>query len=233
MMATQPAATPMRILVALGHDLFRSAVATLLDDEPGMLVVSEVSDGSLVAGEVARANPDVVILDTDLGPAGGIAVCSALRAGGTPAKVLVVSERADRELLLASVEAGADGFVTHDAGGPGLVEAILQVRAGQACVPPDMLSVLLRDLIHRRRDEDAVVERFGRLSDRERQVMALVVDGCSNQAIGAALGVSPNTARTHVQNVLPKLQVHSRLELMALAQRHGLVDRFVKGRPQE
>jgi DNA-binding NarL/FixJ family response regulator len=96
-----------------------------------------------------------------------------------------------------------------------------------------MLSVLLRDLIHRRRDEDAVVERFGRLSDRERQVMALVVDGCSNQAIGAALGVSPNTARTHVQNVLPKLQVHSRLELMALAQRHGLVDRFVKGRPQE
>jgi DNA-binding NarL/FixJ family response regulator len=156
---------------------------------------------------VGHVNPDLAVIAGDV-EGGAASACRALTGEGSRTKVLVLGEGADDQTLLDAVEAGAHGFVTADSSVPELIETVRRLNVGEAVVPPAMLSNLLRGLIGRHREEDAVLERFARLSLRERSVLALLVEGMDHDAIGAAMVVSPHTARTHIQNVLKKLGVH-------------------------
>jgi DNA-binding NarL/FixJ family response regulator len=138
--------------------------------------------------------------------------------------VLVLGTDDTPELLVAAIEAGADGYVTTDAAIEDLCAALENVAAGHAMIPPEMLGSLLRTLIERRREHSAAMERYLRLSERERQVLTLLVGGLDKEDIAAELVISAHTARTHIQNVLTKLEVHSRLEAVALAAELDLTD---------
>jgi DNA-binding NarL/FixJ family response regulator len=215
----------IRVMVAEGHALFRAALRAGIGAEPDLEVVAEAGRSDQAIEEVRRQAPDVAVLSA-VAPADAIQVCAAIKAEGVGTKVLVVSELPDQTILLGAVEAGADGYLDSGRGLASLLAAIRQVHAGEACIPPGMLGVLLRCLIHRRRDEDAAVDRFSRLSRREKEVFGLLVEGKDNRAIAEALVVSPHTARTHIQNVLEKLEVHSRLEAATLAMEYNLLERF-------
>jgi DNA-binding NarL/FixJ family response regulator len=129
----------------------------------------------------------------------------------------------DDELLVRALEAGADGYVRHEGGLGEIVDGCRALGRDEAFVPPRLLAPLLRGLIVRRREEDAIAQRAANLSRREKEVFALLVAGHDQHGIAEALVISPATARTHLQNVLRKLDVHSRLEATALAIRHDLV----------
>ena len=135
--------------------------------------------------------------------------------------MLVVGDRTERALLLEALESGADGYVSTDASVSQLVDGTKRVGAGDAFVPPQMLGELLRWLIDARRHEEAALERFSRLSRREKEILGLLVAATPLDAIADRLVISPDTARTHVQNLLKKLEVHSRVEAVALAMEHG------------
>jgi DNA-binding NarL/FixJ family response regulator len=135
------------------------------------------------------------------------------------AKLVMVTSLVDERLVLRAVEAGCAGFVTKDRTVDELVAAIRSVADGEALISPVMLNKVLRQI--RRRSEGTVGSD---LSDREREVLQYVCDGLTNPAIAERLHVSHNTVRSHVQNILSKLQVHSKLEAAAVATRSGLVE---------
>lgn len=220
--------TPILVLLAEERPLFRSALRASLEAGGDIVVVAEAGSTQQATADIRRAVPDVAVVAANLPPTGGIGVSSSVKASDVSTRILIVSEEPDEETLVAAVEAGADGYIDWGHGEDAVRSAVRRLHRGEACIPPGMLGVLLRSLIRRRREDDLALDRFSKLTRREREVLALMVEGMDNPGIARALVVSPNTARTHVQNVLTKLRVHSRLEAAALAMEHQLITRFME-----
>ncbi|MDP8970524.1 MAG: response regulator transcription factor [Actinomycetota bacterium] len=217
---------PIRLLLADAQVLYRAALRAALDTQAGLTVVGEAADGPGAVVEAQRTGPNVVLLDASLSDLDGVAACAAIKSAAPEARVLVTSDSDDGAKLMAAMEAGADGFVTKDVDLARLVDGIRRVHGGEALVPPRMLGALLRALIQRNREADHAFELYARLTRREKEVLELLVEGCDHEAVADILVISPQTARTHIQNVIGKLGVHSRLEAAALAVRHGFIDRM-------
>jgi DNA-binding NarL/FixJ family response regulator len=133
----------------------------------------------------------------------------------------------DQIALLDALEAGAAGFITRTSALGELITAIRAIHRGEAMVPPMMLGPLLAALIRRRREQANVMQRLSSLTRREREVLLLVCRGAHSRSIAEELVISPETARTHVQNVLSKLGVHSRVEAAALMGPDDMLDQLV------
>jgi len=216
----------VRILIADEQALFREAVRMILSTEADFDVVAEAGTGFNSVAEAERTRPTVAIVDSRL-PGGGVSrTTREIRDRVPECKVLWLSGQDHQRGLLEAVEAGASGYVTKESALSELIEAVRAVVRGETIIPPLMLGSLLANLMGRRRDLDQAFERISRLTPREIQVLRLLVDGADNEGIGRALLISPQTARTHVQNVLAKLQVHSRLEAAAFVTQRGMLDQL-------
>jgi two-component system nitrate/nitrite response regulator NarL len=145
-------------------------------------------------------------------------------AAASASPVLVLHDAADVDLLSGCLEAGAAGFQTKDIRLDELTSAIEAVRRGEAVVPRRMLGSLLGHLIERRRRDGEAVAKYERLTRREREILAMIAAGEDRAAIAQRLVISPQTARTHIQNVLTKLEVHSRIDAATFAHEHGYTD---------
>ena len=176
--------------------------------------------------KVATRKPDVALICADLPHWDGIRACTDIKRLGMPTRVIVVGSEGDQSTLLLAVKAGADGYVTVSDSVDDLVDALHQVRRGESRIPSLMLGSLLRGLIELRREDDAALERFANLSKREREVLVGLVTGLDHHAIAARAHLSPHTVRTHTQNILTKLEVHSRLEAATFVFEHDLLSRF-------
>jgi NarL family two-component system response regulator LiaR len=215
-------AGPLRVLVADGHSLFREAVRTVLESEEKLEVVAEAREGLQAVAEAARVRPDVVILDAALPNCDGIKATALIKKRLPDCKVLVLSGEADETTLVAAIEAGADGYLTKESPLAELIDAAQVVGRGETLIPRHMLGPLLSRLILRRREKDEALRRLSHLTRREREVLALLADGADNDIIAQKLVISPQTARTHIQSVLGKLGVHSRLEAAAFVIQSGI-----------
>jgi DNA-binding NarL/FixJ family response regulator len=203
---------PIKVLVASRRSLFREALLSSLFSDPRVVVVGECSFGPTAVTESARAKPDVALLDAALPPYGG-PKCASLIIDAAPAcRVLLLADADASAVLVDAFDSGASGLLTKSASVADLLEAIHDVSRGDVVVPRSLLSELIRHLVARRRDREGARALLDRLTTREREVLTLLASGADNRAIASALFISPLTARTHVQNVLRKLRVHSRLE---------------------
>lgn len=221
--------SPARVLLVDEHALFRTAMASAFDADGDFTAVGEASTVAAGMHSVTEFEPDIVLVSTNL--AGFTSMATVNRSPHVRLiKSVAVSPRPEQWTLRAVVEAGMDGYVTKDMELHRFVAAVRQVWRGEAFVPPGMLGTLLRELINRNRAADEALQRFMRLTRREKEVLELLVEGCDHDSASAILGISPQTARTHMQNILTKLGVHSRLEAVALAVEHRLVERLPIGR---
>jgi DNA-binding NarL/FixJ family response regulator len=212
------------VLVEPGQ-LRREALAESLRDLHDVDVVAVAEDIGSSALQCQRVRPQVVVVAAALID-GVPRLCAEVAVLEPRVGTLVLDRHPDEETLLRSIEAGASGYVTGQGGLAGVAEAIRFIARGQSVVPPAMLGPLLRRLIERQREASRAAERLVALTPREREVLSLLVDGMDLQRIAATLVISPETARTHVQRVLRKLGVHSRLEAIALVAKSGMVDRL-------
>lgn len=218
---------PVRILLAVGQSLFRDAVKVVLESEPDLQVVAVARDGLQAVAEAERTRPDVAVVDANLPNCNGIRATLLIKANVPDCKVLVLSSEEDQRALVAALEAGASGYLTKGCPLAELIEATRAIHLGDTLIPPRMLGTLLTGLIHRRREQDEALRRSSRLTRREREVLVLLAEGADNDAIARSLVISPQTARTHIQNVLGKLGVHSRLEAAAFARQNGIIEDLV------
>jgi DNA-binding NarL/FixJ family response regulator len=203
------------ILLADRESVFREALGVALRAEPDLEVVGEISDIELAFAEARRISPDVILLDADL-PNGTLTeAVSMLRECSSRSRVFVLAREQDHDVLAEVLEAGASGYETKEATLSELIEAVRTVGRGGFSVPGSMISTLLSGLAHRRRTHDEALRRLSQLTPRERQVLALLARCGDTNRIARDLVISPETARTHIQNVLGKLGVHSRLEAAA------------------
>jgi DNA-binding NarL/FixJ family response regulator len=214
----------VRVLLADAHSLFREALSSALAAEPDLAVVAEARDGLEAVAEAARSEPEVAVLDAELPNCDGVRATRLIRDRLPGCRVVVLAAEEDHDTLADAIQSGASGYLTKASPLTDLVEAIRAVHRGDTLVPARMLGGLLDRLVNRRHEQSSAVRRMGRLTPREKEVLSLLAEGGDNETIAQALVISPQTARTHIQNVLVKLGVHSRLEAAALAIQNGLLD---------
>jgi DNA-binding NarL/FixJ family response regulator len=215
---------PIKVLLADAQALTREAVRSVLENTERIVVVAEAADGMQAVAEAERTRPDLALVDADL-PNRDSSHTTELILERTPGcRVLILSDRSDEGTLATAMEVGASGFITKSSPITELLDAVHAVHQGETLIPPRMLGSLIQRLIHRRREQDDAMRKLGRLTRRERQVLSLLAGGADNDRIAQALVISPETARTHVQHVLSKLGMHSRLAVAAFVVSNGLTE---------
>jgi DNA-binding NarL/FixJ family response regulator len=215
---------PIKVLIAEPHALVREAIRSVLESVDDIVVVAEASDGMQAVAEAERTRPDLALVDADLPNRDSSHTTALIRERTPDCRVLVLSDHNDEAALAIAIEVGASGFLTKGAPITELLQAIRAIHQGDTLIPPRMLGSLLQQLIHRRREQDLALRQISRLTRREREVLGLLAGGADNDRIAQLLVISPETARTHVQHVLSKLGMHSRLAVAAFVVTNGLAD---------
>ena len=212
---------PVRILLADDHPLVRTGVRRILEAQPGITVAGEVSDGD-AALEFLRAEPvDVLVLDLTMPGTDGFEVLRQVKVTLPGMKVLVLTMHADAEYVARAVQDGADGYLLKDSAVQDLVAAIEAVQAGRAYYSPPVQ----RELSELLRAHSAPPRPMDTLTEREREVVRLVVKGLSTKEIATQLDISTRTVETHRANLMRKLNLKSVALLTQFAIREGLVQK--------
>jgi DNA-binding NarL/FixJ family response regulator len=214
----------VRVLLAEEQSLFRESIRIALEAEPDISVAAVADTGFRAVAEAERHQPDVAVLSDGLTGLDGIQATFVIRERIPHCRVLFLAETEDQTSLMAALEAGAVGYLAKSCRLSELVEATRAIHRGETLVPPTMLGDLLARLMALRQERDRSLRMVSRLTTREREVLALLAAGGNNQTIADALVISPDTARTHVQHVLGKLGVHSRLAAAAFARQNGILE---------
>lgn len=211
---------PIRVLLADDHTVLRAGLRALLDREPDMQVVGEAATGEEAVERVEALRPDVVVMDLSMPGAGGLEATRQVSALGYETRVLVLTVHAEEEYLLPVLEAGGSGYVTKTSADEDLTQAIRTVARGDVFLYPSAATLLLRGFNAKsERGRDPVQ----RLTEREREVLALTVEGFSSSEIGRKLFISPKTVDTYRARIMEKLDLHHRSELVRFALQTGLL----------
>lgn len=215
--APQTSGSPVRVLIVEDHEVLSSSLAMVLDAQPDLHTVVRAATLAEARRAVVETAPDVVLLDHQLPDGDGVASIGSLRALRDGIAFVVLTARPPDSVLVAAVQAGASGFVSKTRGVAEVTTAVRAAAAGEAVISPEMLMRLLP------RFRGAATEPTLKLTDREQEVLVLLSEGLSNAAIGERLVVSVHTVRNHVANLANKLGAHSRLEVLSIAMRRGLL----------
>jgi two-component system nitrate/nitrite response regulator NarL len=231
MLATQPATDavrtdgPVRIMVIDDHTLFRRGVRALLAQEAGFEVVGDAADPSEGAKLAAATQPDVVLLDLHMPGINGMEAIPVLREAAPDARIVMLTVSEDAEDLMACLRAGASGYLLKNIDGDYLVDSIRRAARGESTMSAQMTSKLVRELHAVTQGSSGGAARKAPLSPREQEILKLVATGSSNKEVARALGVAESTVKIHVQHILRKLGLSSRVQAAVYAAENGLVPR--------
>ena len=212
----------IRILLVEDHASLRQAVAALFDGEPGFTVVGQA--GSLAEARTMLDGIDVAIVDLNLPDGYGGDLIREMRDANPHAMALVLSAYFDRVEIARAVESGAAGVLHKSAGIDEVVEAVRRLRAGETLLPLEEVVELLRFASSRREQEQEACQAIAQLTPREKEVLKALAEGLDGKEIARRLNISLPTERNHMASILAKLGMHSRLQALVFALRHGVVD---------
>ena len=213
---------PIRILLVGSQRALAQSLAERLDAEPDMHVIGTAPSPPQARASISWVRAEVVLVDTDVGRDASLETTRSIAsAAGAPRVVALAGEGGESDVV-PLVLAGASGWVEKSAGVAELLAAIRGVTAGETWIPPRLLSAVVDGFRHTATAATSGSDALHVLTERERDVLACMVGGGSRSQIAAELVLSENTVRTHAQNVLRKLGVHSSLAAVALARRAGL-----------
>jgi two-component system nitrate/nitrite response regulator NarL len=212
----------VRVLLGDRDSLFRDAMADALSSRPDIEVVATARDADELVLEAKRAQPDVAVLGWRLPGQNGTAIPPLVQESAPGCPVLILDEAEDVGVLVEALESGASGYLTKKAPLPDVLEATRAVARGEMVIEPSLVGKLVALLLRRRQDQETALLRLSRLTQREHAVLSLLADGADSDSIARALVISPRTATTHLQNIMRKLEVHSRLEAATFISRFGV-----------
>lgn len=211
---------PIQVLIADDHGVLRAGLRALLDAEPDLEVVGEAVDGDEALRLAERLRPDLVLLDISMPGPGGVEITRRLREALPQLRVLILTVHEDESLLREVIQAGAAGYITKRAIEPELINAIKAAWRGDLYVHPAMTRALLEEEPSSE-NEDELVES---LTPRETDVLRLIARGHTNRQAAEVLGISVRTVETHRANIMGKLGLRGRVELVRYAVEHELFD---------
>jgi DNA-binding NarL/FixJ family response regulator len=206
---------PIGCLVVDDHAIVREGLRRVISQLGDMVVVGEAASGEAALELVPLRRPEVVLMDARMPGIGGVAATRGIAAGHPGVRVVMFTAHAEQDLLWEALDAGAQGFVLKDSDSTALVAAIRQVVDGEPYVDPRLAPDFLRQL--------AKPRSAGVLSAREREILQMLADGCSNREVADRLMVSVETVKTHVKHILTKLGADHRTQAVAIGLRQSLI----------
>ncbi|MFC4597399.1 response regulator [Cohnella hongkongensis] len=204
--------TQLRILVADDHPLFREGVRNVVDSTEGMTVVGEAASGEEAVKLALELRPDVILMDIRMPGLNGIEATARIRSADDSVRVLMLTMFKDDDSVIFGMKAGASGYILKDADKEDIVRAIRVVAAGEAIFGGDIASRLIAYAVH----PASRMDQYPELTDREKEVLRLMVDGCSNAEISGKLKLSSKTVSNYVSAILNKLQAPDRASAIHL-----------------
>ncbi len=205
----------IRVIVVDDHDMVRKGIAAYLKGAPDIRLVGEAGEGVRALQLCAELSPDVVLLDLIMPRMDGMETLKNIRAKHPAIKVLILTSFQERDQVQEALKLGAAGYLLKNVSGEELLADIRAARQGRPAIAPEVTQELILHAQEPRLGDD--------LTPREREVLALMVEGCSNPEIAEKLCISRSTARAHVSNILSKLGVAKRAEAVSVALRNKLV----------
>ncbi len=211
---------PIRIVIADDHVLVRQGIRAFLETHADLEIVGEAEDATGAADLCAQQQPMVALVDLVM-PGGGIEATRMIREASPQTQIVLLTSFEDVRQIVAAVQAGALSCLLKDVDADALADALRKAAQGEAVLHPRVASRLM-DALRNNSDDSAILES---LSQREREVLTLMAEGLSNQLIAERLGIGEKTVKTHVSNVLGKLNVSDRTQAAVYAWKSGLKQR--------
>jgi two-component system response regulator NreC len=212
---------PIRLLLVDDHQVVRSGLRMLLASENDVEIVGEAGTARDAIKQVASSGPDVVLMDIGLPDMSGIDATREIKRLYPRVAVVALTIHEDEEYFFRMLEAGAGGYVPKRAAPDELLTAIRTAAKGEVYLYPSMAKLLVKDYLAQERSSDSSV--LDGLTDREQEVLRLLAEGAANEEIAVKLVISPKTVARHRENIMQKLQLHSRSELVRYAIRKGII----------
>ncbi|MCB0210868.1 MAG: response regulator transcription factor [Anaerolineae bacterium] len=215
----------IRVLIADDHGVIRAGLQALFNAEPDLLVVGEAADGFNTLQLAKKLEPDVILVDVSMPGLGGVELIQHIKEMLPHAHTLILTVHEDEGLLREAIEAGASGYIVKRAIGSELIDAIRTVSMGNIYVHPTMTRALLKDIypepISEEQSNKSLVDT---LTPREVEVLGFIAQGYTNRQIATDLGISVRTVEGHRANLVDKLGLQSRVDLMRYAKEFGLLE---------
>ena len=217
-----PEMKPIRLMIVDDHELVRVGLRNVAESEEDMAVVGDYGTAESALGNVERLQPDIVMMGVRLAGIDGIEACRQILDRLPDTQVVILTSQIDEDTILSSIMAGASGYLLKNTDVRALLLAVRTVASGESLLHPAVTQRVLNRLkeLTKRKDADVSDTQLDTstelLSNRETEVFALIVEGCTNRDIADQLFISENTARNHVSHILHKLRLHSRVQVASL-----------------
>ncbi len=213
---------PIRLLLVDDQDIVRAGLRSLLEGRPELEVIGEAGGGKEAVALATQLQPDVVLMDVTLPDIDGVEATRRIKATVPGVNVLALTIHEDEAYFFEMLNAGAGGYVPKRASPDDLLTAIRVVAEGDVFLHPIVAGALVQDYL-RRVQTGTERASYDGLTPRQREVLTLVAEGLSNQSIGSQLGISVRTVERHRENIMERLNLHSRTDLVKYALRKGLI----------
>lgn len=214
------ASEPIRLLVVDDHSILRAGLRMLFAAEPDLQIVGEAASGQEAIEAVRTLHPDVVIMDVAMPGMTGIEATRRIKESNPGTAVLALTMHEDEQYFFEMLNAGASGYIPKRAAPDDLIAAIHVVHQGNVFLHASLARFLIHDVLHGSAQPMVEIEP---LTEREREVLTLIAEGLTSREIGERLVVSPKTVDRHRENIMSKLNLHSRVELVKYAIERGLL----------
>ena len=211
----------IRLLLVDDHAVVRSGLRMMLENEADAEIVGEASSAGEAIEAVMRLKPNVILMDIGLPDMSGIDATREIKRRVPEVAIVALTIHEDEEYFFKMLEAGASGYVPKRAAPEELLTAIRAAASGQVYLYPSLAKLLVRDFLDGGRAPSA--ESASDLTEREQEVLTFLAEGASNEEIAASLVISPKTVARHRENIMRKLNLHSRAELVRYAIRKGII----------
>lgn len=215
--------TPYRVLIVDDQVLFREGLAGLIGAQADFEVVGEAGDGEEAVALAREVQPDLVLMDIRMPKMTGLEATRIIRGEAPSARIVILTVSDDDDDLFEAIKAGAIGYLLKNLKARLLFDRLRGAVRGEAALSPLLAARVMDEFARQRRSEKAVPEAPG-LTDREKTVLQLVINGSSNKEIGAKLEIAESTVKRHLHNILEKLHLENRVQAAAYAVRKGLID---------
>jgi two-component system, NarL family, nitrate/nitrite response regulator NarL len=217
--------SPIRVVIADDHPIFRDGLRRLLEAEPGIEVVGEAGNGEEALARVEEQRPDLLLLDFSMPRMSGLGVLQEISERGLQVRTILLTASIDRDDAVRVLQLGAYGVILKDSATQMLYKCVRAVMAGQHWVAQDHVSDLIRSMQEPKAPPNGRHAPAATLTKRELQIVRAIVDGATNKDVGQRFGLSEQTVKNHMSHIFDKVGVSNRLELALYALHHRLIDR--------
>jgi len=213
----------IRVLLVDDQVLFREGLTQLLSSQEDMQVVGEAGDGLEAVEKAKELRPDLIIMDIRMPNMNGLEACRLIKIALPDTRIVMLTVSDSDEDLFQAIKFGAIGYLLKNLKARRLFDQLRSAYRGEAALSPYLAMRVLEEFARERRREETTTGSRGRLTDREKEMLQLVVNGLTNKEIGSQVGIAESTVKRHIHNILEKLQMDNRVQAAAYAVRSGLV----------